>query len=122
MVQNLLFVRYSGIFFQKGILNALLRFHTGEKLFVCEFCIKKFSSKIDLSKHLLIRTDLKYFVFETCNKTFSEMLHLNHHLSSQIGKKYASKVNIASRLILASISGRAWGPLNNDLVNSYFQL
>ncbi len=67
--------------------------HLNEKPFQCQLCLKCFSQKSDLKKHIYIHEKIKPFLCLTCDRPFSQSSNLYTHIRKRHNIEPVKQVN-----------------------------
>ncbi|XP_077295950.1 uncharacterized protein LOC143918114 [Arctopsyche grandis] len=77
----------SSKFFENSTLKVHMEYHSGEKSFKCEICLKVFRREDDLKEHMKYHIEEKPFKCDICSKCFVLNGALKLHMKRHIGIK-----------------------------------
>uniref|UniRef100_H2ZG47 C2H2-type domain-containing protein n=1 Tax=Ciona savignyi TaxID=51511 RepID=H2ZG47_CIOSA len=74
-----------------------VRTHTGDELYGCTSCGKKFPYKSSLQTHMILHSGEKSFTCTVCGKSFAQKAHAKEHEASHVGIKRFSCMECQKR-------------------------
>lgn len=78
------------VFSHRGDMNKHLRTHTGEQPYSCEICQRKFKHTSNLKRHLAVHSGNKPFECNLCGKKFNRKDKMESHRKTKICRKHSA--------------------------------